>query len=592
MSGFRLQNALERANLAISAHDMEAAASALSEARLLAPDHAGARRAYIQVHANLAAQRLKRGDAAGAKQAAETALQQDPAHMDALINAAAACVDLLQTELALNYYERALAIAPFDAQLKALRAGARLAHSQQLALNNDTLSAHRIASLDSGVAHALRQLALPFVYRDQAHLLEAREHYRIALESLEQAPSAIRLGELQHQNFLLAYQALDDLAMQRRYGDWLCQQSARFTPKRAPVVRGRVGLLSSFWRLCTVGSYFASWIDAIKAEGFEVEVYQLGPEADAFTTRLIAAADRGAVLKGSIEHIAEEIAGRGLDLLIYPELGMDGRTFALASMQLARVQLCAWGHPVTTGLPSIDHFFSCAAMEPEGFAAHYREHVIALPGLGTCYVQPPQPAARSPNSLGLPLGSRIFIGQSPFKLLPDNDARLCALAHAAPTAQFIAFESQYRGVTSAIQERMRSAFKRADLNPDRLHWQPLCSREQYLQIAGCCDIALDSLGFSGGNTSLDCLSMGLPLLTSPGQFMRGRQSHAMLHALGLGGLSVPEDQLVQSAGNVLMQRAQRKLVTSTLSERLQDYLSDPTPLLALRGVLGELIETR
>ena len=231
-------------------------------------------------------------------------------------------------------------------------------------------------------------------------------------------------------------------------------------------------------------------------------------------------------------------------------------------------------------------------MEPSGFAGHYSEHVIALPGLGTCYTQPPKPAPRTPNSLGLPLGSRIFIGQSPFKLTPENDERLCAMAHAAPTAQFVAFESQYRGVTAAIQERLRTAFKRADLNPDRLHWQPLCSREHYLQIAGCCDIALDSVGFSGGNTSLDCLMMGLPLLTSPGQFMRGRQSHAMLHDLGLGGLSVPEDQLVQSAANVLMQRSERKVVTNTLNERLQDYLTDPTPLLALRAVLGELIESR
>ena len=463
MSGFRLQNALERANLAISAHDMEAAASALSEAQLLAPDHAGARRAYIQVHANLAAQRLKRGDSAGAKQAAETALQQDPKHMDALINAAAACVELLQTELALSYYERALAIAPFDALLKALRAQARLVHSQQLALNNDTLSAHRIAGLDTGAAHALRRLALPFVYRDQAHLLEARADYSDALNTLEHAPAAIHLGDLQHQNFLLAYQAMDDLALQRRYGAWLCQQSARFAPKRVATVRGRVGLVSSFWRLCTVGSYFASWLDAIKAEGFEVELYQLGPESDDMTAQLIANADRGAVLKGSLEQIAEVIAGRGLDLIIYPELGMDGRTFALASMQLARVQLCAWGHPETTGLPSIDHYLSCAAMEPEGYAAHYSEHVIALPGLGTCYTQPQKPAARSPNSLGLPLGSRIFIGQSAFKLLPENDARLCAMAHAA--LGYSSYQAQER----ARRQQAEAHFVKALSLLDRLH---------------------------------------------------------------------------------------------------------------------------
>ena len=583
-----LQNFLARANAAIASNDMEAAVSALSEARLLTPDHPGVLRAYIQAHANLAAKKLKAGDAAGALRTAIVALELDAQHMDALVNAGSACVELKNTADALAYFERALKQTPFDSELKALRANARLIHSRRLDLDNDDRAAAQIGQLDDGVAHSLRALCLPHVYRDNSHLAQARAEFAQALKRLESAPAPLRLADLVHVNFLLAYQGQNDLELQSRYGSWLCRQSARFQPVRALTVPKRIGLVSSFWRTCTVGSYFASWIDALKTAGFSVELYQLGPECDALTERLIATSEHGAVLNGTLEQIAETIAGRGLDVLIYPELGMDGRTLTLASLALARVQLCAWGHPVTTGLPSIQSFLSCAAMEPENSASHYSERQILLPRLGTRYLKPARPPARTATELGLPLGGRVLVAQSPFKLLPDNDLRMVALAHAAPAAQFILFDTFYSGVNDAIRLRLETTFDAHDLNPARLHWQPITDRARFLQIAQACDVALDSLGFSGGNTSLDALVMGLPLVTSPGEFMRGRQSGAMLAALGLEHCVVAAEAIAETAAKYLLHRDARNAYGALLSERLDDYLLDDAPLKALVDAVSEI----
>ncbi len=567
---------------------MEAAVSALSEARLITPEHPGVLRAYIQAHANLAAQKLKAGDAAAALRAALVALALDAQHMDALVNAGSACVDLKNTADALVFFERALKQTPFDAELKALRAHARLMHSRRLNLDNDDRAAAAIAELDEGVAHRLRALCLPHVYRDNGHLAEARAEFAQALNRLEQSPAPLRLSDLVHANFLLAYQGQNDLELQSRYGRWLCRQSARFQPVRALTVHKRIGLVSSFWRTCTVGSYFSSWILALKTAGFSVELYQLGPECDDLTERLIAASDHGAVLNGTLEQIAETIAGRGLDVLIYPELGMDGRTLTLASLALARVQLCAWGHPVTTGLPSIDGYLSCAAMEPENSASHYSERQILLPGLGTRYLKPERPPVRTASELGLPLGGRVLVAQSSFKLLPDNDLRMVALAHAAPTAQFILFDTFYSGINDAIRLRLETTFDAHDLNPARLHWQPTTDRARFLQIAQACDVALDSLSFSGGNTSLDALLMALPLVTSPGEFMRGRQSATMLAALGLEHCVVAAEAIAETAANFLLHREARKAYSAVLAERLDDYLLDDAPLKALVAAISEI----
>ena len=61
------------------------------------------------------------------------------------------------------------------------------------------------------------------------------------------------------------------------------------------------------------------------------------------------------------------------DVLIYPEVGMDADVLRLASLRLAPLQCMAWGHPVTSGLPTIDVFLSSEAMEPEQSSDQYTE---------------------------------------------------------------------------------------------------------------------------------------------------------------------------------------------------------------------------
>src|SRR5206468_11240812 len=114
--------------------------------------------------------------------------------------------------------------------------------------------------------------------------------------------------------------------------------------------------------------------------------------------------------------LAPLIRNDALDLLVYPELGMDATAFSLASLRLAPVQCAAWGHPVTTGLPTIDAFFSCAAMEPPDGDAHYSEKLIRLPGIGTRYPMPLAPDDAERTRFDLPhTAPLLFCPQSLFK---------------------------------------------------------------------------------------------------------------------------------------------------------------------------------
>jgi protein O-GlcNAc transferase len=50
---------------------------------------------------------------------------------------------------------------------------------------------------------------------------------------------------------------------------------------------------------------------------------------------------------------------------------------------------------------------------------------------------------------------------------------------------------------------------------------------------GQCDIFLDSIGWSGCNTTLESLSHNLPIVTIQGSLMRGRHSAAILRMMGI-----------------------------------------------------------
>ena len=58
----------------------------------------------------------------------------------------------------------------------------------------------------------------------------------------------------------------------------------------------------------------------------------------------------------------------------------------------------------------------------------------------------------------------------------------------------------------------------------------------FRRVLAIADVVLDTVRWSGGNTSIDAFAAGAPVVTLPGRFMRGRQTAGMLELMDLGGL--------------------------------------------------------
>ena len=342
-----------------------------------------------------------------------------------------------------------------------------------------------------------------------------------------------------------------------------------------------------------MGRYFRSWIAGIDRERFEIYVYHLHLELTPLMRELARYADcvrsfpSGALLPSVI---APAIRNDALDMLVYPELGMDATTFALAALRLAPVQCAGWGHPVSTGHATIDIFFSCAAMEPPGADAHYVERLILLPGIGTDYARPPIPTGAERASLGLPESVPLFLcPQSLFKIHPDNDALFARVLAGSPAARMVIFEGRHPVLTAKFRKRFELALARADLMFDeRVIILPQRGHDDYLRINCVCDAMLDTLHWSGGNTSLDALACRLPIVTLPGRFMRGRQSAGMLQLMGIGDLVASDaDDYVRIATRLAQDAGRRKDVASRIVGAHGCLFDDRTPVASLAQLLFE-----
>ncbi|TMG85237.1 MAG: tetratricopeptide repeat protein [Betaproteobacteria bacterium] len=415
----------------------------------------------------------------------------------------------------------------------------------------------RAQDVDPGDLRSLfgARLTLPMIYTDAAEIASARASFTAGLTALErdlpaalkELPEARVLDALRWSNFFLAYQGEEDRALQVAYAALAGRVIDAGAPQwHAPLAtrsnrRTRIGFASAFFHVGTCGRYFKSWITDLDRDRFEVFVYHLSPGMDEVARSIADRADCFRTFGGSRARpsiVAPAMRDDALDVLVYPELGMDACSFALAALRLAPRQYAGWGHPVTTGHATIDAFISPEAMEPEGAEAHYIEPLVMLPGIGTRYERPLVPPDASREPFALPAHRTLLLcPQSLWKIHPENDALFAELFVANPDALLVLFAGRHPAITAAFTRRLGAVFERHGLAfGERARVLPQVGHEDYLRINLVCDAMLDTLHWSGGNTSLDALACGLPIVTLPGPYMRGRQSAGMLKLLGVSEL--------------------------------------------------------
>ncbi|MCB9602993.1 MAG: tetratricopeptide repeat protein [Sandaracinus sp.] len=385
-------------------------------------------------------------------------------------------------------------------------------------------------------------------------------------------------------NFRAHYRGKDVTTLQRRHGRMVHRVVGAALPELVTPLpkrprregRVRVGFLSSCFRSHTVLELFERWITELDATDFEVFVYQLGQPVDARTAALARAVEHFHHEPRDLRALGARVREDALDVLVFPEVGMDRRVMSLAATRLAPVQVTTCGHPVTTGLPTLDVFLGGEDVEPPEAEAHYTERLVRLPGLGLTPRVPAAPAELDPDervrvraSLGLPTeGPLLLCCQSLFKYLPEHDDVLVRIADALPDATAVFLSHPTSEVTGRFRARLDRAFaERGLVAGSHTRILPRLAHADYLALNRASDLFLDSFEFSAGRSGFEAIAMGLVPVTCPGRFARGRYLAAALKGVELPELVAADEDAYVATVVALARDSERR---ARLSARLRD----------------------
>lgn len=499
---------------------------------------------YTDAHNNLgsALQELGRLDESAAS--FRNALDADSSFAPAHNNLGNVLLSLGKPEEAIVSYRKALDAAPDYAA-----AHSNLAYAYFEANETDEAIAcyEKAYQFEPNAEHDRinAELVLPIIASSREEIERRRSRHAIGRASLKDKDcNAEDPGsKLIYPSFLLSYSDDDNLAaMQELYAGFCAAIPAlnysgpsigTWPETRQNEVKIRIGFVSEFFRTHTISKLFGGFVGALDRSTFEVVVFHAPrSKLDSVSNDINAAADESFVLSGTLSEQQQTIAEQNLDVLFYPEIGMSAATYFLAFSRLAPVQFVSVGHPETTGMGSIDYFISAASIEPENADQLYSETLICLNQI-PCFYTPPieEMDEETRSSLGLPPSGTLYgCPQTLIKIHPDFDQIMSDILERDPEGHIVLIEGRHRSWSDALRKRWSDSFPELT---KRVRFLAPMSQERFLQHLGLMDVLLDPIYFGSGLSFYESMTVGVPTVTWPGPFMRGRIASGAYKQLGV-----------------------------------------------------------
>ena len=572
----------------------------------------GEQRDRAKVEKDLGDLLLQQGKVDGAFAAYQKAIALDPELVMAHNNLGNLLVRQGKSDEALAAYKRAISLEPENA-IAYNNLGNLLAHQGKL---GDALDCYETAirlKPDYDLAKLGRVMAqLPMVYRSQVEIKQSRCNYQKYLTDLANYYQATDQEKLEKavvaagsfQPFYLAYQGLNDLDLQRTYGSMIhLLMSSNYPQWSQPIViskslsarKVRIGFVSGFFNHHSVWKIpLQGWLENLDRSEFELFGYFTGNKRDQITTRAAKILDSFEYNCVSLEQWAEKITADNLDVLVFPEFGMDSMTVKLGCLRLAPLQVVFGGHPETSGLPTMDYHLSSDLMESAQAQSHYTEELVRLPNLAICYQHLPiKPKLVTRKELGLQASDIMFwCCQSLFKYLPQHDDVFPRIAQQLPGAKFVFIKLESELATDIFVQRLASSFNDFKLNyQDHCLFLPRLDSVTFAGTTAIADVFLDNIGWSGNNTAMESTLFNLPIVTFPGEMMRSRHTMAILQMMGIEEtIAQSKDHYIEIALHLGRDPKFRKQISQKIALNKDKLVGDMSPVRALEDFLLQALK--
>jgi predicted O-linked N-acetylglucosamine transferase (SPINDLY family) len=473
--------------------------------------------------------------------------------------------------------------------LAALRAAARLSPDDPEAHLNLGTALARSRQFAQAQAHLSKALelapTLPAAHYRLAMNAELQGRYPEALASLRRGrdvasrssggdtDDAVSFSQLL---FLMSHDPEVDAARlfaeHRRYGEHfeaaLRPSWPRHRVERSPNRTLKVGFVSGELYAHSVATFLAPVLERLHDRpSLELHAYCNNDVCDDVTRRLQGFFRRWTGIRQLADaDVAARIEADGIDVLV-DLAGHAGDTrLAVFARRPAPVQVSWLGYPGTTGLTAMDYYLADRRWLPPGrFDGLFTEKLVNLPNRWAFRLEPGLPPVQRPPALAtgrLTFGSFHRLG----KIDAVSVSAWSQLLLALPSARLL-----LAGMPAApLVQGLLESFAAHGIGADRLSIRARCSAAAYLEMHGEVDIALDTLAYSGGTTTMHSLSMGVPTLTIAGASAQSRAGAGILGNLGLDDFiasGVPD--FVAKGASWATRVEELATLRSALRERLQ-----------------------
>jgi protein O-GlcNAc transferase len=594
--------------------DESGAATHFEAATRLRPDEA-------EAWANLSVALKAAGEDRRASECANRAAELLPESAAALNALAKAQAEQGRLAQAIESYQRGMALGAPSVDMILSFANALMANGLQDEAVEQLRRALVLDEKNLTVRWALALGQLKAIYGSESEVVASRQTFGRSLDEIKvwyektpgiEAPYRT-VGTVQP--FLLTYQHYNNRDLLRKYGD-LCATFMATLPRRAaqPARRDRrsalatnrklrLGIVSahvrehSIWTAVTKG-----WVHQLNRDKFEIMIFHLDRTVDQETKAAMGSVAHFDNQPKDVGGWIDAIAASELDVALFPETGSDPLTAKLAARRLAPVQAVTWGHPETSGLPTMDLYISGSAFEPPGAAENnYSEKLVILPTFGV-YLEPlALPNADADlESLGLPTDRPLLLcpGQ-PFKYAPRYDhiwveiargLRKKGLFRKSNAGHLVFFRSHNQTADRMLEKRLRAAFVDGRVDFDtHVSIIPFLAHAQFFSLMRKSTLMLDTLGFSGFNTALQGIECELPVLAFEGDFLRSRLASGIMRELGLPDLvATNEEDFVRKAVGLAKDTDKIRELRAKIAERRAKLFHDLAPVRALERCLIEV----
>lgn len=540
------------------------------------------------------------------------AIELEPQNARAYFNRGNLLQELKRRHNALANYDRAIEINPHYTDAYYNR-GVVLKELMQLSEAKDSfLKVLQLSPNHIEARCALVFISIPSIFIEDGikNLEFCREVFSTELQNLNGWLSDVNIkdpykGVGSSQPFYLAYQELDNKEIFSRYGEictelmskWQDSNTNKNTntnslkPIKSSVFGAiKIGLVGEQFRDHSVWNAITKGIVLnLDKSNFEIHIFHLGNTNDNETK--IAEKNSASYAKDKYTLLDWFLAikEKELDVLIFPEVGMHPLTFQIAGLRLAPIQIASWGHPETTGLPTIDYYMSADLFETDTSQNAYTEKLVNLPNLG-CFYSKPQIEVVNKNiekKLKLKEGEPILLCPgAPFKYLPKNDWIFIEIIKNIGECKLIFFEHQ-SSLTSILKQRISNLFKSHGLKfSDHVIFSTWPKPSEFYELMNRSCVFLDTIGFSGFNTAIQAIECALSIVTIEGKFMRGRLASGILKRISMDELvTKSEAEYINLVTRIVKDMNYRNEVVKKITNKRGILFEDMEPILALENFL-------